>query len=148
RHHGIDVRIVRIFNTFGPHMRPDDGRAISNFLVQALAGKPLSVYGDGSQSRSFCYVDDEVRGFLALLDSDYVGPMNIGNPDEYTILELARTVLDVTGSSSEIEFHPLPVDDPMQRKPDITLARTVLGWEPRIGLREGLTRTAEWFANA
>ncbi len=148
RHHGVDVRIVRIFNTFGPHMRPDDGRAVSNFLVQALAGEPITVYGDGSQTRSFCYVDDEVRGFLALLDSDYVGPMNIGNPDEYTILELAKTVLEVTGSSSEIQFHPLPVDDPVQRRPDITLAREVLGWEPRIGLREGLTRTAEWFAHA
>ena len=148
RHHGLDVRIVRIFNTFGPHMRPDDGRAVSNFLVQALAGKPITVYGDGSQTRSFCYVDDEVRGFLALLDSDYVGPMNIGNPDEYSILELAQTVLEVTGSSSEIQFHPLPVDDPSQRRPDIGLARSLLGWEPRVGLREGLTRTAEWFADA
>ena len=146
RHHGVDVRVVRIFNTYGPHMRPDDGRAVSNFLVQALAGKPITVYGDGSQTRSFCYVDDEVRGFLALLDSEYIGPVNIGNPEEYTILELAKTVLEVTGSSSEIQFHPLPVDDPIQRQPDITLARTVLGWEPTVGLREGLRRTAEWFA--
>ena len=148
RHHGVDVRIVRIFNTFGPRMRPDDGRAVSNFLVQALAGKPISVYGDGSQTRSFCYVEDEIRGFLALLDSDYVGPMNIGNPDEYTILQLAQTVLEVTNSPSEIEFHPLPVDDPSQRQPDIGLARLVLGWEPKVALREGLARTAEWFANA
>jgi dTDP-glucose 4,6-dehydratase len=146
RHHGLDVRIVRIFNTFGPHMRPDDGRAVSNFLVQALAGRPLTVYGDGTQTRSFCYVDDQIRGFLALLDSEYVGPVNIGNPDECTVLELAKTVLEVTGSSSEIEFHPLPVDDPTQRRPDITLARRVLGWEPTVGLREGLARTAEWFA--
>ena len=139
---------VLCHNTYGPHMRPDDGRAVSNFLVQALAGKPITVYGDGSQTRSFCYVDDEVRGFLALLDSDYVGPMNIGNPDEYTILELARTVIDVTGSSSEIEFQPLPVDDPTQRKPDISLARRVLKWEPTVPLREGLSRTADWFRHA
>jgi dTDP-glucose 4,6-dehydratase len=119
---------------------------VSNFLVQALAGRPLTVYGDGTQTRSFCYVDDQIRGFLALLDSEYVGPVNIGNPDECTVLELAKTVLEVTGSSSEIEFHPLPVDDPTQRRPDITLARRVLGWEPTVGLREGLARTAEWFA--
>ncbi|MEY2567827.1 MAG: dTDP-glucose 4,6-dehydratase [Actinomycetota bacterium] len=145
RYHGVDVRIVRIFNTFGDRMRPDDGRAVSNFVVQALQGKALTVYGDGSQTRSFCFVDDEVRGILALLRSDYVGPVNIGNPVEYTILELAKTVLDVTGSSAEIVFEPLPVDDPTQRKPDITLARTVLGWEPTIGLREGLERTVAYF---
>jgi dTDP-glucose 4,6-dehydratase len=146
RHHGVDVRIVRIFNTHGPHMRPDDGRVVSNFVVQALAGKPLTVHGDGSQTRSFCYVEDEVRGFLALLDSDHVGPVNIGNPDEYTVLEVAHKVLEITGSASEITFEPLPLDDPRQRRPDITLARTVLGWEPRIGLEEGLRRTAAWFA--
>jgi dTDP-glucose 4,6-dehydratase len=145
RHHGVDVRIVRIFNTYGDGMRPDDGRAVSNFLVQALEGKPLTVYGDGCQTRSFCFVDDEVRGILALLASDHVGPVNIGNPDEYTILELAKTVLEVTGSSSEIVFEPLPVDDPMQRKPDITLARTVLGWEPTIALRDGVEKTAAYF---
>jgi dTDP-glucose 4,6-dehydratase len=145
RRHGVDVRIVRIFNSYGPFMRPDDGRAVSNFLVQALAGKPLTVYGDGSQTRSFCYVDDEVRGLLALLDSDHVGPVNIGNPDEFTIRELAETVLEVTGSSSEIHFQPLPVDDPTQRQPDISLARRVLGWEPTVDLRTGLARTAEWF---
>jgi dTDP-glucose 4,6-dehydratase len=145
RHHGVDVRIIRIFNTFGPHMRPDDGRAVSNFLVQALSGKPLTVYGDGSQTRSFCYVDDEVRGILSLLDCDYVGPVNIGNPDEYTIIELAQRVLEVTGSSSSVEHRPLPTDDPTQRRPDISLARKVLDWEPEVGLKEGLTRTADWF---
>src|SRR3954468_19142137 len=121
RYHGLDVRIVRIFNTYGPSMRPLDGRVVSNFIIQALEGKPLTVYGDGSQTRSFCFVDDEVRGILALLRSDYVGPVNIGNPVEYTILELAKNVLEATGSSSEIIFAPLPVDDPTQRKPDITL---------------------------
>jgi dTDP-glucose 4,6-dehydratase len=148
RYHDVDVRIVRIFNTYGPQMRHDDGRAVSNFLVQALAGKPITVYGDGSQTRSFCYVADEVRGILALLDSDHVGPVNIGNPDEYTILHLAETVLEVTGSSSEIVFEPLPVDDPAQRRPDITLARTLLGWEPTTGLAKGLALTADWFARA
>jgi nucleoside-diphosphate-sugar epimerase len=139
------VRIVRIFNTYGDRMRPDDGRAVSNFIVQAIEGKPLTVYGDGSQTRSFCFVDDEVRGILSLLQSDYVGPVNIGNPDEYTILELAKTILEVTGSSSEIVFEPLPVDDPTQRKPDITLARKLLGWEPTIGLREGIEKTTAYF---
>ncbi len=147
-HHGLDVRIVRIFNTYGPRMRPTDGRAVSNFLVQALHGKPITIYGEGDQTRSFCYVEDEVRGFLALLDSDVVGPVNIGNPSEFSILELAELVIDVTNSSSEIVYEPLPVDDPTQRRPDITRARTQLGWEPRIELREGLTRTAEWLARA
>jgi len=143
-YHELDVRIVRIFNTFGPGMRPDDGRAVSNLLVQASAGAPLTIHGDGKQTRSFCFVEDEIRGILALLDSSHIGPVNIGNPDEYSILELAETVLEVTGSSSELHFEPRPVDDPMQRQPDITLARTLLGWEPRISLREGLARTAEW----
>src|SRR5204862_1736441 len=132
RSHGVDVRIVRIFNTYGERMRPLDGRVVSNFIVQALAGKPLTVYGDGSQTRSFCYVDDEIRGLLALLDSDYVGPVNVGNPDEFTVLELAEIVLEVTRSPSEIVFEALPVDDPAQRRPDITLAREVLGWEPTV----------------
>ena len=145
RHHGLEVRIVRIFNTYGPRMRANDGRVVSNFLVQALEGKPLTVYGDGSQTRSFCFVDDEIRGFLALLDSDETGPINIGNPGEFTMLELADLVREVTGSDSEVVFEPLPVDDPLQRRPDITLARTLLGWEPRIELREGLERTAEHF---
>ncbi|HEX6167569.1 MAG TPA: UDP-glucuronic acid decarboxylase family protein [Acidimicrobiales bacterium] len=144
RSHGLDVRIVRIFNTFGPRVRVDDGRAVSNFLHQALLGKPITVYGDGSQTRSFCYVEDEVRGFLALLDGEITGPVNIGNPTEFTVRELAEMVLEVTGSSSEIVYQPLPVDDPAQRQPDITLARTALGWEPRIELRDGLERTADW----
>ena len=146
RHHGLDVRIVRIFNTSGPYMRPDDGRVVSNFIVQALAGKPITIHGDGKQTRSFSYVDDEVRGLLALLDSDYVGPVNIGNPTEFTVLELAEKVLALTGSSSELRFDPRPVDDPTQRRPDLTLARSVLGWEPEISLDEGLARTARWFA--
>ncbi len=148
RHHGVDVRIARIFNTYGPHMRADDGRVVSNFIVQALAGKPLTIHGDGTQTRSFCYVDDEVRGLLALLDSDYVAPVNIGNPSEFTVLELAERVLRLTGSSSELRFEPRPVDDPAQRRPDLTLARTIVGWEPEIGLEEGLARTAEWFRRA
>jgi dTDP-glucose 4,6-dehydratase len=146
RFHGVDVRIVRIFNTFGPKMRPQDGRVVSNFLVQALSGKPLTIYGDGSQTRSFCYVDDEVRGFLALLDSDLAGqPCNIGNPGEFTVKELAELVIQVTNSDSEIVYEALPVDDPTQRKPDLTLARAHLGWEPTLQLREGLERTAEYF---
>ncbi|HEY8525528.1 MAG TPA: UDP-glucuronic acid decarboxylase family protein [Acidimicrobiales bacterium] len=145
RYHGLDVRIVRIFNTYGPRLRQNDGRVVSNFLIQALEGKPLTVYGDGSQTRSFCYVDDEIRGILALLDSDVTGPVNIGNPGEFTIRELAEIVLEVTGSSSEIVYEPLPVDDPTQRQPDITLARERLGWEPQVSLREGLERTAAWF---
>ena len=126
-------------------MRPNDGRVVSNFIVQALEGQPLTIYGDGSQTRSFCYVEDEIRGFLALLDSSYVGPVNIGNPDEFTIAELANLVIELTASKSPIEYRPLPVDDPTQRQPDISLAREILGWEPRIALREGLSRTIEWF---
>ncbi|MBW3555907.1 MAG: SDR family oxidoreductase [Actinobacteria bacterium] len=145
RFHQVDVAIVRIFNTYGPAMRPDDGRAVSNFLVQALQGKPITVYGDGSQSRSFTYVDDEIRGFLALLDSDETGPINIGNDNEFTILELARLAIEVTGSSSDIVHEPLPMDDPMQRRPDLTLARTRLGWKPEVQLREGLDKTAQFF---
>ena len=145
RAHGLDVRIARIFNTYGPQMRPDDGRAVSNFVVQALRGSPITIFGDGRQTRSFCYVDDEIRGLLALLDSDHVGPVNIGNPLEYTIRELAETVLEVTGSSSEITFSPLPVDDPQQRQPDCTLASRLLDWKPEVDLATGLTRTAEYF---
>ncbi len=145
RYHGLDTRIVRIFNTYGPRMRPDDGRVVSNFIVQALKREPLTIYGDGSQTRSFCFVDDEVRGLIALLDSDENNPVNIGNPNEFTILELAEIVLEVTGSSSTIKRHPLPTDDPTQRKPDITRAREILGWEPRIQLREGIERTVEYF---
>ena len=148
RAHGLDVRIARIFNVFGPRMRPSDGRAVSNLLVQAMAGKPLTIYGDGSQTRSFCYVDDEVTGFLALLDSDYVGPVNLGNPEERTLLELAALVLEVTGSASEVVHLPLPLDDPTRRRPDIGLARRVLGWEPVTSMRDGLARTAEHFRQA
>jgi dTDP-glucose 4,6-dehydratase len=145
RVHDVDVKIVRIFNTFGPCLRAGDGRVVSNFLVQAIDGKPLTVYGDGNQTRSYCYVDDEVRGILGLLDSDWTGPMNIGNPDEFTVLELAELVLELTGSSSEIVFEPLPVDDPTRRQPDISLATRVLGWRPEVELREGLARTYDWF---
>jgi len=144
RYHAVDVRIVRIFNVYGPRMRPNDGRVVSNFLFQALTGEPLTIYGDGTQTRSFCYVEDEVRGFLALLDSDHVGPVNIGNPNEFTVADLANIVLEITGSSSKIVHEPLPVDDPTQRKPDITLARSLLGWEPDVQLHAGLARTAEW----
>src|SRR3954447_15238744 len=145
RHHGLDVRIVRIFNVYGPRMRPEDGRVVSNFITQALQGKPLTVYGDGAQSRSFCYVEDEIRGFLALLDSETTGPINIGNDGEFTMLELAQLVLELTGSTSELVYEPLPVDDPTQRQPDLTLAREILGWEPTIPLREGLERTIPAF---
>jgi dTDP-glucose 4,6-dehydratase len=144
RAHGVDVRIVRIFNTFGPRMRPSDGRVVSNFLVQALEGKPLTVYGDGTQTRSFCYVDDEVAGILGLLESDHVGPMNIGNQYELTVAELAEMIIEITGSSSEVIYEPLPVDDPTQRRPDISLARSVLGWEPRVPIRDGLARTVSY----
>ena len=145
RIHGVDVKIVRIFNTHGPRMRPHDGRVVSNFVRQAIEGVPLTIYGDGSQTRSFCYVDDEVEGIQRLLVSDHVGPMNIGNPHEVTVQELAETVVELTGSPSRIEAHPLPQDDPRVRRPDITLARKVLGWEPQISLREGLARTIEYF---
>ena len=147
RHHGIEVRIVRIFNTYGPRMRPDDGRAVSNFLVQALRGEPITIFGDGSQTRSFTYVDDEIRGFLALLDSELNTPINIGNDNEFTIAQLAELIIEVTGSSSELTYLPLPVDDPTQRKPDLTKARTLLGWAPTVQLREGIERTAEYFAS-
>jgi dTDP-glucose 4,6-dehydratase len=143
---GTDVAIVRIFNTYGPRLRPDDGRVVSNFLLQAMKGEPLTVYGDGSQTRSLCYVDDEVRGLIALFDSDLTGPVNLGNPDEYTVLQLARTVVDLLGSSSPIIHLPLPVDDPTRRRPDISLARSALGWEPTTHLRDGLALTAAFLA--
>jgi dTDP-glucose 4,6-dehydratase len=145
REFGVDTKIVRIFNTFGPRLSPADGRVVSNFLAQAMRGEALTVYGDGKQTRSFCYVSDEVDGLLALLESDHVGPMNIGNPDEFTMLELAELVLEVTGASSELVFEPIPVDDPRQRRPDISLAERVLGWRPRVDLREGLVRTHDWY---
>jgi len=146
RYHGLDTRIVRIFNTYGPRMRPNDGRVVSNFIVQALSGAPITIYGDGSQTRSFTYVADEVRGFLALLDSDVTTPTNIGNPGEFTIRQLASLVVEMTNSGSEVSFHDLPVDDPTQRRPDITKARELLGWEPEVELRSGLERTIEYFA--
>ncbi len=145
RLYDLDTKVARIFNTYGPGLRPADGRVVSNFLVQAMRGEPLTVYGDGSQTRSFCYVDDEVRGLLALLDSPIVGAVNLGNPNEFTVLELAAVVLEVTGSRSEIERRPLPVDDPRVRRPDITRAQTELAWKPEIELREGLERTARWY---
>ncbi len=144
RHYGLTVRIARVFNTYGPRMKPGDGRVVSNFLVQALSGAPITIYGDGSQTRSFCYVDDEVAGLLALLDGAVTGPVNIGNPDEFTIAELADLVIELTASRSAIVREPLPVDDPVRRRPDITLARAELGWEPRVPLRDGLARTADW----
>ena len=145
RAHGLDTRIVRIFNTYGPRMRPSDGRVVSNLIVQALRGEPLTLYGDGSQTRSFCYVDDLVEGILRLFERGTAEPVNIGNPGEFTVRELAELVLEVTGSSSSIELRPLPVDDPRQRCPDISRARSLLGWEPRVPLSEGLRRTVEYF---
>ncbi len=148
RRRGTDVVIARIFNTYGPRLRPDDGRVVSNFLLQALRGEPLTVYGDGSQTRSLCYVEDEVRGLVALLDSDLTGPVNIGSPDEYTVLQLARTVIELLGSSSVVEHRPLPTDDPTRRRPDITRARRELGWEPTTSLADGLARTATHLAGS
>ncbi|HWH13573.1 MAG TPA: UDP-glucuronic acid decarboxylase family protein [Miltoncostaeaceae bacterium] len=141
RQQGVDTHIVRIFNTYGPRMRPHDGRAIPTFLRQALADKPLTVFGDGSQTRSFCYVSDLIEGFMRLIDSDYHLPVNIGNPGEYTILQLAEAVIAATGSSSSIVYEALPQDDPHVRRPDITLAQELLGWEPTVSLEEGLRRT-------
>lgn len=145
RYHGVDVRIVRIFNTYGPRMRLDDGRALPTFMTQALRGEPITVYGDGSQTRSFQYIDDLVEGIYRLLISDYVGPVNIGNPEEISIWEFAKEIVELTGSNSEIIFKPLPADDPKVRQPDISLARRVLGWEPKVNRREGLQRTLEYF---
>ncbi len=145
--HGTDVRIVRIFNTYGPRLAAGDGRVVSNFLAQALRGEPLTVYGDGMQTRSFCYVDDLIRGILALHDSELVAePVNIGNPEEFTVLELAREVLEVTGSASELVHVDLPLDDPARRRPDVDRARSALGWEPEVALRDGLRPTNEWVA--
>jgi dTDP-glucose 4,6-dehydratase len=145
RHYGLDTKIVRIFNTYGPRLSRDDGRVISNFLVQASEGRSLTVHGNGKQTRSFCYVDDEVAGLLALLESEHSGPMNIGNPDEFTMIDAARLVLEVTGTDGEIVHEPGRDEDPQQRCPDISLAERTLGWHPRIDLREGLVRTYEWF---
>jgi dTDP-glucose 4,6-dehydratase len=143
RQQGVDTSIIRIFNTYGPRMRPHDGRAIPTFLRQALRNRPLTVFGDGSQTRSFCYVDDLIRGMIALAESGQHQPINIGNPNEFTLLQLAEAVIEVTGSSSEIVFEALPTDDPQVRQPDITLARQLLGWEPRVELHEGLAKTLD-----
>ncbi len=147
RMNGVDIRIVRIFNTYGPRMHPFDGRVISNFIRQALREEPLTVYGDGTQTRSFCYRDDIVEGMIRMMENEegFIGPVNLGNPEEYTIHELAQLVLELTGSRSPIVFKPRPADDPSRRCPDISLARRKLGWEPTTPLREGLTRTIEWF---
>ena len=145
REHGVDVRIVRIFNTYGPAMRIDDGRAVPAFFNAALRNEPLPVFGDGSQTRSLCYVDDEIEGILRLVASDYVGPVNIGNPQEVTVLELAETIQDVVGNHPGVAFHPLPADDPRVRCPDTSLAEDVLGWKATVSLREGLARTVDWF---
>jgi dTDP-glucose 4,6-dehydratase len=148
RSHGVEVRIVRIFNTFGPLQRIDDGRALATFAVQALRGEPLTVHGDGSQTRSLCYVDDLIEGIWRLLSSDLVGPVNLGNPEEVTILELARTVARAAGAEPRVEFRPRPVDDPEVRRPDITRAETELGWKPQITLEDGIHRTLPWFRRA
>jgi nucleoside-diphosphate-sugar epimerase len=145
RAYGVPVRIVRIFNSYGPFMDPEDGRVVSNFIVQALRGEPLTVFGDGSQTRSFCYVDDLIEGIRRLMEVEYPYPVNLGNPEEYRVLELAQLVKELTGSPSPITFLPLPEDDPKQRRPDITLARKLLSWEPKVPVREGLSRTIAYF---
>lgn len=149
RQHDLQIKVVRIFNTYGPRMHHADGRVVSNFIVQALMGEPITIYGDGSQTRSFCYVDDMIDGFIKLMDSDdsVTGPINIGNPGEFTMIELAEKVIAMTGSKSKITHKPLPQDDPKQRRPDITRAKDVLGWEPTVDLDEGLSRTIDYFTH-
>jgi nucleoside-diphosphate-sugar epimerase len=142
---GVNVGVVRIFNTYGPRMRPHDGRVVSSFITQALNEQPLTIYGDGGQTRSFCYVDDLIRGIVAMLDCDEPGPVNLGNPTEHTVTELAELVLDITGSSSILEHHPLPTDDPTRRSPNIARAQERLGWRPEVPIEEGLQRTVKWF---
>ena len=147
RMHGVDIRVARIFNTYGPNMHPFDGRVVSNFIRQALAGEDITIFGDGKQSRSFCYVDDLINGFIAMMDVDEAtGPINLGNPGEFTMLELASLVIELTDSDSQLVMKPLPADDPTQRQPDITLAKSTLGWEPTIPLKEGLQKTIAWFS--
>ncbi len=147
RQHGLEIKVGRIFNTFGPHMHPNDGRVVSNFILQALRNLPITIYGDGSQTRSFCYVDDLVRGIIAFMHSPgaFTGPLNLGNPSERSIKELAELIIELTNSKSELIFKPLPSDDPKRRRPDITLAKTELGWEPVTDIREGLGKTIEYF---
>ena len=147
RQHQLEIKVMRIFNTYGPRMHPQDGRVVSNFIVQALKGEDITIFGSGQQTRSFCYVDDLIDGMLRLMDSpaDFTGPVNIGNPGEFTMLELAEKVLRLVGGHSKLTFHPLPEDDPKQRQPDITLAKTTLGWEPKVGLEDGLKETIAYF---
>ena len=147
RQHGLPIKVARIFNTYGPKMQPDDGRVVSNFIVQALKGEPLTVFGDGSQTRSFCYIDDMVDGLISLMNSprEVTGPINLGNPGEFTMIELAKQVMALTDSDCELQHLPLPADDPVRRKPDISRARDVLGWEPAVPLSEGLARTVDYF---
>ena len=147
RQHNLNIRVARIFNTYGPRMHPNDGRVVCNFIVQALQNRPVSIYGDGSQTRSFCYVDDMIEGFIRLMDAsdEVVGPVNLGNPREFTIKDLAQTVIEMTGSSSKLDFHPLPQDDPRQRQPDIAKAKELLDWEPCVALKSGLENTIPYF---
>ena len=149
RQHQLDIKVMRIFNTYGPRMQPDDGRVVSNFIVQALKGEPLTIYGDGTQTRSFCYVDDLIEGMVRLMETgpDFPGPVNVGNPGEFTMRELAEVVIRLTGSRSELVFMPIPADDPRQRRPDIALAREKLGWAPTVDLEAGMTRTIAYFRN-
>ena len=150
RRHGTRIKVVRIFNTYGPYMQPDDGRVVSNFIIQALRGAPLTIYGDGSQTRSFCYCDDLIEGLLAMMSSpeEFTGPVNLGNPGEFTIVQLARMVLEKTGDKSPLEYHPLPPNDPMVRQPDISLARRALGWSPKVPIDVGLDHTIKYFQKA
>ncbi len=147
RQAGVRIKIIRIFNTYGPRMHPNDGRVVSNFIVQALQNKPITIYGDGTQTRSFQYIDDLIKGMLKMMDTEdsFLGPVNIGNPEEYQIIELAKKIIDMTGSRSKLEFKPLPADDPRKRKPDISMAREKLGWEPIVPLEQGLQKTIEYF---
>jgi UDP-glucuronate decarboxylase len=149
RQHGLRIKIARIFNTYGPRMHPNDGRVVSNFIIQALKGEPITIYGDGSQTRSFCYVDDLVDGLIRLMNTpdDFTGPVNLGNPGEFTIVELATKVIELTGSKSTLINNPLPIDDPRQRRPDISLAKEKLGWQPKIPLQEGLVKAIAYFDN-
>lgn len=149
RQHNLEIKVARIFNTYGPRMHPNDGRVVSNFIVQALKGQDITIFGDGSQTRSFCYVDDLIEGFIRLMntDPDVTGPVNLGNPGEFTMLELAEKVIELTGSSSKLTFMPLPQDDPKQRQPNIELAKSKLGWEPKVNLENGLIKTIEYFKN-
>ncbi len=150
RQHGVRIKVARLFNTYGPRMRPDDGRVVSNFIVQALAGQPITLYGDGSQTRAFCYVDDLIGALVGLMATpeDFIGPINLGNPAEFTVRELAEKVIELTGSTSDIVYRPLPANDPVRRRPDIALARTLLGWEPQVPLDDGLRHTIAYFAGA